>query len=142
MSDVWGQPAKGSSWIDMCDPQPWAVDALCAQIGGDIWHPEVGNSAAEAKRVCQSCPVQGACLQWAIDTEEPFGVLGGLSARERTRLKRGQPLTPCAVCGARFVARAPSGGRVRKYCSQECRHRAHRVAKRAYDDRRGPRTAA
>lgn len=62
--------------------------ALCAQIGGDLWHPEKGENATAAKRICQRCPVQQACLQWALDNHERSGIWGGLTGRERRPLKR------------------------------------------------------
>lgn len=36
-----------------------------------------------AKRICRRCPVQLACLQAAVEAEEPFGIWGGLTAQER-----------------------------------------------------------
>lgn len=36
-----------------------------------------------AKRVCRRCPVLNACREWALDTGEPYGVWGGLTAAER-----------------------------------------------------------
>jgi WhiB family redox-sensing transcriptional regulator len=32
--------------------------------------------------------VQGECLDYALDNDERFGIWGGLSERERRRLKR------------------------------------------------------
>lgn len=36
-----------------------------------------------AKRVCGSCAVRQACLQFALNRREQFGVWGGLNERER-----------------------------------------------------------
>ncbi|MEU0002150.1 WhiB family transcriptional regulator [Streptomyces microflavus] len=41
----------------------------------------------EAKTVCATCPVQPACLDWALSTDEQTGVWGGLSEDERRALK-------------------------------------------------------
>jgi WhiB family redox-sensing transcriptional regulator len=38
--------------------------------------------------VCQSCEVQTECLEYALANDERFGIWGGLSERERRRLKR------------------------------------------------------
>jgi len=74
--------------------ESWMEDALCAQIGGDIWHPEKGGSTKEAKTVCRECPVAAECLKYALDNDERFGIWGGFSERERRRLKRGEVVKP------------------------------------------------
>ena len=50
--------------------------------------PEKGGSTREAKQVCRSCEVAAECLQYALATDERFGIWGGTSERERRRLKR------------------------------------------------------
>ncbi len=50
--------------------------------------PEKGGSTREAKRVCLSCDVRSECLEYALAHDERFGIWGGLSERERRRLKR------------------------------------------------------
>ena len=62
--------------------------ALCAQTDPEAFFPEKGGSTREAKRVCLSCDVRGECLEYALANDERFGIWGGLSERERRRLKR------------------------------------------------------
>ena len=50
--------------------------------------PEKGGSTREAKKVCLSCDVRVECLEYALGQDERFGIWGGLSERERRRLKR------------------------------------------------------
>lgn len=38
---------------------------------------------AEAKTVCQRCPVTTTCLTWAIANRVRFGVFGGMTPDER-----------------------------------------------------------
>ena len=64
----------------------WLDDGRCREVGGDTWFPDKGKSPAAAKRVCRACPVQQACLAWAVATNPECGVFGGLTARERRRL--------------------------------------------------------
>ncbi|GAT02314.1 WhiB family transcriptional regulator [Mycolicibacterium fortuitum subsp. acetamidolyticum] len=71
------------------DEEAWVGQAVCSQTDPDAFFPEKGGSTREAKRICQGCPAKDACLQWAIDHDERFGIWGGLSERERRRLKRG-----------------------------------------------------
>lgn len=69
--------------------EPWMSDSLCAQIDPEMFFPEKGGSTREAKRICLRCDVRSECLDYALRTEERFGIWGGLSERERRRLKRG-----------------------------------------------------
>jgi WhiB family redox-sensing transcriptional regulator len=38
--------------------------------------------------VCRSCDVRAECLEYALENDERFGIWGGMSERERRRLKR------------------------------------------------------
>lgn len=66
----------------------WQEEALCAQTDPEAFFPEKGGSTREAKRVCQVCPVRTQCLEYALANDERFGIWGGLSERERRKLKR------------------------------------------------------
>jgi WhiB family redox-sensing transcriptional regulator len=48
---------------------------------------QLGNGEI-VKRVCLSCEVRQECLEYALAHDERFGIWGGLSERERRRLKR------------------------------------------------------
>ena len=66
----------------------WQAEALCAQTDPEAFVPEKGGSTRDAKRVCGVCPVREECLQYAMDNDERFGIWGGLSERERRRLRK------------------------------------------------------
>ena len=66
----------------------WQERALCAQTDPEAFFPEKGGSTREAKKVCVSCEVRAECLEYALENDERFGILGGLSERERRKLKR------------------------------------------------------
>jgi WhiB family redox-sensing transcriptional regulator len=66
----------------------WQERALCAQTDPEAFFPEKGGSTREAKRVCLTCDVRGDCLEYALGNDERFGIWGGLSERERRKLKR------------------------------------------------------
>ena len=53
-----------------------------------FFFPERGASTRKAKSICRACTVQDDCLEFAIDQSEKFGIWGGLSERERRRIKR------------------------------------------------------
>ena len=67
----------------------WQERALCAQTDPEAFFPEKGGSTREAKRICLGCEVKDRCLESALANDERFGIWGGLSERERRRLKRG-----------------------------------------------------
>ncbi|GAA3694096.1 hypothetical protein GCM10022238_08140 [Gordonia hankookensis] len=69
--------------------EQWQERALCAQTDPEAFFPEKGGSTREAKRICQGCEVKPECLEYALHNDERFGIWGGLSERERRRLKRG-----------------------------------------------------
>jgi len=69
-------------------PLAWQERALCAQTDPEAFFPEKGGSTREAKRVCASCEVREECLEYALANDERFGIWGGLSERERRKLKR------------------------------------------------------
>jgi WhiB family transcriptional regulator, redox-sensing transcriptional regulator len=70
------------------DEQEWQERALCAQTDPEAFFPEKGGSTREAKQICNSCEVRSECLEYALGHDERFGIWGGLSERERRRLKR------------------------------------------------------
>ncbi len=66
----------------------WQEQSLCAQTDPEAFFPEKGGSTREAKRICVGCEVKSECLEYALAHDERFGIWGGLSERERRRLKR------------------------------------------------------
>ena len=67
---------------------PWAADAKCLQADPETFCPEQGGSTREAKRIGVQCDVREQCLDYALENDERFGIWGGLSERERRKLKR------------------------------------------------------
>lgn len=71
----------------------WRHRALCRDEDPELFFP-VGNSGpallqiAEAKTVCERCPVREQCLEFALASGQDAGVWGGLSEDERRSLKR------------------------------------------------------
>ncbi|WP_371543764.1 WhiB family transcriptional regulator [Streptomyces sp. NBC_00554] len=68
----------------------WQDQALCAQTGAEFFFPEPGSSVREAKRICGMCAMRSACLEYALNNDERFGVWGGLSEKERLSLRRAE----------------------------------------------------
>ena len=66
----------------------WRDRGLCAQTDPEAFFPEKGGSTRAAKAVCRSCEVAAECLEYALAHDERFGIWGGMSERERRRLRR------------------------------------------------------
>jgi WhiB family redox-sensing transcriptional regulator len=70
------------------EEQSWHERALCAETDPEAFFPEKGGSTREAKKICTGCEVRAECLEFALANDERFGIWGGLSERERRRLRR------------------------------------------------------
>jgi WhiB family redox-sensing transcriptional regulator len=93
-ADPYAHAYAGSGAGAAGDPA-WRLDALCAETDPEAFFPEKGGSTREAKRVCSGCAVRSECLEYALANDERFGIWGGLSERERrrVRLARRMPLS-------------------------------------------------
>lgn len=70
------------------NPLAWQTDSLCAQTDPEAFFPEKGGSTRDAKKICTSCEVRNQCLEYALQNDERFGIWGGLSERERRKLRK------------------------------------------------------
>jgi WhiB family redox-sensing transcriptional regulator len=66
----------------------WLRRANCLGIDPELFFPQRGMSTREAKAVCQDCRVRSECLEYAVVHGEKFGIWGGLTERERRRVRR------------------------------------------------------
>lgn len=75
------------------DEEDWRYQAACAGVDTDLFFPvgvgpEARAQTAQAKAMCARCPVRADCLEFALDTDQQFGVWGGLAEEEREALKK------------------------------------------------------
>jgi len=77
-TDPWGQEPE----------RDWQERALCSQTDPEAFFPEKGGSTREAKKICTGCEVRAECLEYALAHDERFGIWGGLSERERRKLRK------------------------------------------------------
>lgn len=75
------------------DVWDWQLAGACRRLDTALFfHPdgERGPSRARrertAKAICHQCPVRAQCAAHALKVREPYGVWGGLTEAERTRL--------------------------------------------------------
>lgn len=76
----------------------WMGDALCAQIGPDLWFPEgSGQNTIKAKTICAVCPVLAQCEEHARALEgnaaaaRRHGAWGGRSPKQRAVMGGANP---------------------------------------------------
>ncbi len=102
-------------WIER---PAWMDRAACQGEPTRTFFPGHGESTASAKALCADCPVRGACLDWALETEQEAGVWGGKSAKERRSMARPDPR--CADCELPFTP-AEAGQEACRHCLAERR---------------------
>lgn len=78
----------------------WQERAKCRGTDSELFflpykarNAEKRNRIIEAKKVCSGCPVIGECLTYALDTQQEFGVWGGMSEDERKVILRRKKVT-------------------------------------------------
>lgn len=71
------------------DRYAWQLGGVCRQQDPEMFflESERGQTrevrVAEAKRVCAACPVMLSCREHGLKAQEPYGIWGGLTVRER-----------------------------------------------------------
>lgn len=75
------------------DRLSWQDSANCSGADQDLFFPERGASTRKAKAICAACSVKEECLEFAITQGERFGIWGGLSERERRKIRRQRALS-------------------------------------------------
>ncbi len=78
----------------------WQSRANCMGVDPELFFPERGSSTREAKEVCRGCVVREDCLEFAIANGEKFGIWGGMSERERRRVRRARVLAQRGISAA------------------------------------------
>ena len=82
--------------FDDPDLLEWQEQAACRGYDNLLFFgPDQGESELEkqsrearAKAICQRCPVAEPCLEFAMETNQKYGIWGGLTDKERASLKR------------------------------------------------------
>jgi WhiB family redox-sensing transcriptional regulator len=77
----------------LADAWDWQRLAACRGKESSVFfHPEYERGqarrrrVAQAKSICQSCPVLSQCREHALRVGEPYGTWGGLSETERREM--------------------------------------------------------
>lgn len=73
--------------------ETWRNLALCKGKTTNDFYPEMGVKGAakqvkEMKMFCRECPVILDCLDYALENDEQFGIWGGMTPKERSKIKK------------------------------------------------------
>jgi WhiB family transcriptional regulator, redox-sensing transcriptional regulator len=66
----------------------WQERAACRSARLDLFYACEDEHVRRALALCQRCEVRVACLEFAMEHREHFGVWGGTTERERRRVFR------------------------------------------------------
>lgn len=81
--------ARGAVIVNTDEMPSWFARGACVNSDVDFFPgPADFLAMAAAKAVCASCPIEEACLEWALTRREQYGVWGGASERQRRRMRR------------------------------------------------------
>ncbi len=69
----------------------WRFRAACQNESTDLFFPGRGANTRPVKRLCQGCPVQHDCLEWALH-HELFGIWGGTTPDQRAAIRRARSI--------------------------------------------------
>lgn len=108
---------------DLRPGEAWRQLAACRKMDPALFYPDNISGPdkktrnlypPEAKAACNRCPVRKACLDFAVNNGEKYGLWGGKTPTERKRMTR-VPIR-CRSCNVRFPV--THGGQ--RYCP-DCR---------------------
>lgn len=82
-----------SSKLATWNYEDWRSAARCAAYDSSLFFPVGVTGDAEiqirnAKAVCGVCPVEDQCLEFAVRTNQEYGIWGGKDEDERRAIRR------------------------------------------------------
>ena len=75
------------------DETHWMANGNCRYEPPTTFFPSDGVGVEVAKRICETCPVKRACLEYALEHRIDHGVWGGASERQRRRILKRRRVT-------------------------------------------------
>jgi WhiB family redox-sensing transcriptional regulator len=86
------EPVESIRWAAW-DVERWRQHAACGEVDPKVFFP-VGvtgaavTAIAAAKAICTGCDVRAECLEFAVTTNQEYGIWGGTSEEERRDIRR------------------------------------------------------
>ena len=75
------------------DVERWRQHAACREVDPEVFFP-VGVTGpavpaiAAARAICEDCDARAACLEFAVSTNQEYGIWGGTTEEERRDIRR------------------------------------------------------
>ena len=87
-----GSAEHNREWFTLMEAmEDVAGDDVPCKNFPDAFFPDVGargyHDTVAAKELCSSCPIIEQCLRFAVNTDEPHGIWGGMTPNERRSFK-------------------------------------------------------
>jgi len=71
----------------MTDSLDWRADANCATTDPDQFFAG-SETTIRTRMICHTCPVMEQCRTYGIANEPEWGLYGGLTPKERRRIRK------------------------------------------------------
>jgi WhiB family redox-sensing transcriptional regulator len=118
-------PSRLTERTMMTNRNEWHQFADCARRPDLNWHSSDIREIELCRQVCSTCTVRNSCLREAFDSQDPWGLWGGLTPDERDW-----------VSGGRILRILPPHGVNSRYAKHRCRCTPCRVAHTDYERKR------
>jgi ferredoxin len=125
-------PARGEG-LPNVEATDWMAKAACLNVDPEVFFPSKGQSTAEARSHCRTCPVVAECRAYALDIGASlYGVWGNTSEYQRLQMRSDTAPRTCRVCGDRFLPHHHAA----KHCSEACADESLRRKHARYEQKR------
>lgn len=64
----------------------WSL-ALCRETDPELFFPQTWGESRDARKTCERCDIRIECLEFALNDSSLLGIWGGVTERERTRMR-------------------------------------------------------
>lgn len=65
----------------------WMVEGTCTTTDPEMFFSQQAPEIRAAVKICSECPVRVLCANYAINTNQEYGVWGGLTEVDRKQLR-------------------------------------------------------
>lgn len=86
------RPASRTQHTLTSDDLEWQASALCAQTGGELFFPDKGETTLPAKKICAVCEVKKECKDYALRTDDLYGIWAAEANSARRRAANAKKL--------------------------------------------------
>jgi WhiB family transcriptional regulator, redox-sensing transcriptional regulator len=81
------RPEMPGERISRPDDLSWRDGGRCGEVDPEVFFPATGQHTDPARRICAGCEVRVQCLEFALGSDEAWGIWGGTDEDERRRIR-------------------------------------------------------